>query len=271
MWNAEELLDATAGALRGLESRLSLEQAVYGMDAKDEVELHAEVAAGFLAAGFGVHREQPYPGEWRRKKGRRRELPEGPERLRCDLVLAAADGAVEIADPLKAARGAEEARAAAAGTLFEGRVGEEVSAPSTGIDPSAAYWLELKVVGQHSYRAGVPGPNRTYTSELLRGPTRDLTKLCNDREIVNGGVMVLHFGADERIASHDLARLMERCLDRELPIRSPSRRVVPIADRIGNAVATVLLIELSNQGREPSATDARVHRSRAGYPMSARR
>lgn len=218
-----------------------------GVDALDECDLHPILAAAFAAAGMGVLREQRYPAEWKGKRGRRRPLPDDPDRLRCDLVLTPRRGQVLI-DSLQAARQAEVERARAVGTLFEplAESGAGVEAPvPSGVESSDAYWLEVKAVGQYCFTSGVPGPNSTYGSQLVRGVTTDIRKLRDDPGIFHAGVLLVLFAADDFVVQHDLLRLTHRCLDRELPIRSPIHVTVPISDRIGNNRCALWLAEVA--------------------------
>jgi hypothetical protein len=231
MWNTDVLVEAAAAALRRESDRLRDETAVRGLDASLELPLHALLEAGFRDAGFGVYRERPFPGV----EGAR---PKFSERERCDLVLTP-DPAVTLLDPVEQLR----ERDAAARTLFADSAPAVAASP--GIDPGEAYWLEVKCIGQFCYSAGVPGPNRTYSSELLSGPSKDLIKLEWDAAVRYGGAMVVLFTDTEATARHDLAILMHKCLDRELPVSSPAIRTIPIPDLIGNTACTVCLVPLS--------------------------
>lgn len=252
MWDGQEIIAAAAGALREREAALREEQAFAGLDALEEVALHPLLARGFETAGWGVVRERGYPGRWRGRHGRRRALPEDPERDRCDLVLLPRAGQ-RLADPLRAARAEEADLAAREGTLF---ARAELAAPEGdggAVAPGDAYWLEVKVVGQHAYVAGVPGPNGAYASQLLRGPVGDLRKLAGDGEIVRGGALLVLFAADEATARHDLGVLGHRCLDRGVAMRSPLVEGFAIADRVGNGWCAVWLAERAVTGGEVEA------------------
>jgi len=247
MWDGQEIIATAAGALRGREAALREEQAFAGLDALEEVSLHPVLARGFEVAGWGVVREQGYPGRWRGRRGRRRVLPEDPERDRCDLVLLPRAGQ-RLADPLRTARAVEADRAAREGTLFAGTDLAQPGGDGGAVAPADAYWLEVKVVGQHAYVAGVPGPNGAYASQLLRGPVGDLKKLAGDGEIVRGGVLVVLFAADEATARHDLGVLGHRCLDRGVAMRSPLVEGFAIVDRVGNGWCALWLAERAVTG-----------------------
>lgn len=231
MWRHEDIADAAAAALERRSAALREEQSPRGLDALAEVDLHPLLAAGLAQAGFGVHPEQPYPGEVERRARR-------AQRERCDLVLTPAPE-IALLDPVAELRQID----AAAGTLFE-PIAESMVPSDRGAHPADAFWLEIKVVGQFTFTSGIPGPNRAYASELVGGPVEDLVKLEWDRAVRHGGSLVVLFTADESTARHDLGLLLHRCLDRELPVQSPAMRTFAIPDLIGNAACTVCLIPM---------------------------
>ncbi len=203
------IADAAAAALAAESSRLDAEQAVRGIDALDELALHPVLARGFAGAGFGVSCEVRYPAA----RGRRNRS----QGDRCDLVLTP-DGR-ELAAP------------DCEPTLFD--------AP----DPVAlhdAFWLEVKVVGQH----GEGGPNSGYSPELIAAVAGDAAKLARDPGIRHAGVLVVLFAADAPVAEHDLGAALGRAVGAGLPLGPPCRRLVPINDRLGNTVAATSLFPL---------------------------
>jgi hypothetical protein len=233
MWRCEDLAEAAAGALKARAAELDLEQSVRGIDALTEVELHPLLRAGLESAGFAALAEQPYPGEPALR-------PQHRDRERCDLVLLPAGSeSRSLADPVLQIH--EQDRAAQ--TLFASLA----PAPPPGVDPSDAFWLEVKAVGQFSFCNGIPGPNATYASELVRGPALDAAKLSRDRMIEHSGILLIHFTDDERTAAHDLGVMVHRCLDRDLSICEPVSIRFPITDRIGNRVCSVSLIRVRPQ------------------------
>ena len=187
------------------------EQAVYGLDCLDEVTLHRNIEQGFHGAGFGVYREQRYPGD-----RRRRSLSEGE---RCDFVLTP-DGR-----PLMK----EEAK----GTLFDS---------PDALELSEAFWLEVKIVSQFT----VDGPNRNYTSQLLATVRQDIAKLSKDSGILRAGLLLVMFVRDQRVADHDLRIWQDRCLERGLPIGAPAIRSFAITDRHGNALCAIAVYPVSH-------------------------
>ncbi|MFA6044298.1 MAG: hypothetical protein WC718_04890 [Phycisphaerales bacterium] len=230
IWSASDVLAGAGAGLSREAAALEREQAVRGLDALSEVQLHPLLAAGLRDAGLGVLREQPYPG-----------IVKGPlkrsERSRCDLVLLPRAG-LKLRDPVDELVAAD----ATAGTLFAGL--HEPPPPDT-LSSRDAYWLEVKSVGQHTYTGGVPGPNSSYSGEITRAYADDLAKLAQEAHIVRGGLMVILFTADAATASHDLGIALARAMDKGLPLRSPDTTQFEIADRIGNRWCTVSLIEVS--------------------------
>src|SRR5690554_1384956 len=76
-WDFSEVADDLGRVIEGAEAELRLEQAVYGLDARDERALQA-LLADRLAERYDVAREVHYPSSVGRKL---------THRQRCDLVL----------------------------------------------------------------------------------------------------------------------------------------------------------------------------------------
>ena len=178
----------------------SLEQAVYGLDANDELGLHPLVHEALRACGWGVWPEQRYPSDWHKTRQ--------SEGKRCDVVLTR-DG-IPLRDPR------------VKGTLFDLIEAE---------DPDHAYWLEIKTVAQYE----ISGPFARYSAELLSPVTEDVKKLWTDGVIRYAGLLLVLFTESSSIAEHDLGAWHQRCLARGYPVAPPSVRGFAITDRIGNA------------------------------------
>lgn len=235
MWSYEAVAQIAADALAGRARQLDAEQAVRGLDSLTELGFHPILSDAFGHAGFGVHQEQPYPTPPRR-------LPRHSERERCDLALTHHPGT--IADAVTR----EREHAALEGTLFA----HAAPAEPPGIPPTDALWLEVKVIAQHGLSAGVLAPNKTYASELLRGPIADAAKLSRDPLILHAAVLVVLFTADALTADHDLGILAHRMLDRDLPIATPIRIRLPVPDLLGNAACTLALVPVRGEGLSPA-------------------
>jgi hypothetical protein len=240
MWIADEIAESAAHALSQRESALRAEQAVYGLDALGEVELHPILAHGFRSRGLGVLRECPFPGAG--------GTPKQSHRERCDLVLLP-PGQTTLLDPVALAR----ERRTLAGTLFEHSASTPGPAPDqpTGALPGDAYWLEVKCVAQNSFVQGIPAPNPAFGGQLTASLAADLRKLSREIErgrehgdgIARAGVLLVLLTRDEPTARHDLAEALHRCLDRGISPRSATTHGFAILDRIGNAWCAATLVE----------------------------
>ncbi len=200
------MVDAVAAGFTRAAASRDLEQAVLGIDACDELELHPLIASALRDHGLGVWREQRYP-----RDRRKRRISEGD---RCDFVLT------PDARPLEE----ESARA----TLFD--------------DPHAvalddAFWLEVKVVHQFTEA----GPNASYSSQLLSTVRQDVTKLSRDNDILHAGLLIAMFVASPEVAENDLRIWQDRCLAKSLPIAAPYQRYVRITNRVGNGCCCLAL------------------------------
>lgn len=228
MWNADELLTDIRDGLRDHAAALDREQAVHGLDALSELELHPLIERALARHGSVVLREHPYPGEVHRRAKR-------TERERCDLVVLP-PGAHRLLDPVRELL----ARDAALGTLF---AAVEPPPDPDAVAPDAAVWIEIKCVGQYAHCLGVPGQNRTYASELIGGVASDLRKLAAEPMITAGALVLVLFTADEAVAEHDLTTAIHRAIDRGVGVRSIRRESFAITERIGNLVCSIAWLE----------------------------
>ncbi len=239
---AGAIADALAGALAAAEMRLIDEQAPLGLDALDEVALHpiiAEGLSGSAGSGWGVHREALYPGDHDEA-----DLAADSDRQRCDIVLTDRPG-LALLDPVHADRRVR----AATDTLFaELAPAMEADSAANAVRPEDAFWVEIKSVAQIAYRDGVPGPNRSYASEMVNGPAADVCKLIGDGIITRAAAALVLFTEDDAIAAHDAHQTAHALLDMGLPVGIPEIRSVPIADRAGNASATIAVFPIRGLG-----------------------
>jgi hypothetical protein len=213
------------------------EQAVHGLDALSEVELHPLLAGAFGAAGFGVKREWPYPGVVEKR-------PKYSARNRCDVVLMGAGQ--ELLDPVAELLETDKA----AGTLFESVATTDVAGATKTLAGAQcqvcqacdAFWMEVKVVGQYTYTLGVPGPNRAYGSELTGSLRVDLAKIGADSALRWAGLLLVLFTDEKETADHDLMVALHRSLDQGLSFSAPLVEAFEIPDRIGNRVCSVAMV-----------------------------
>ena len=209
-WNITDIVETVAAGLQRQARADDAEQAVYSIDALDELGLHPLIQQALRQAGYGVWPEQRYPSQ-RAASGRKRKS----EGKRCDLVLTH-EHPQSLVDP--------DAEA----TLF----GDPEALPL-----EAAYWLELKTVSQFT----TEGPFPRYSAELLSPVSQDIRKLAQDRLIFHAGLMLILFTADDMVAKHDLRAWEDRCLKRGYPVVSPVVRSFKLVDRLGNGLCSVAL------------------------------
>lgn len=204
IWSCADIADAVVHGLKARAAADDLGQVVYGFDHLDELGLHPLLHEALRAQGLGVIPEQRYPDD--------RGKPRRSEGRRCDVVLT--QGGMPLRDP--------DVR----GTLFDAQ---------PAIDPEHAYWLEVKTVAQYE----TSGPFHRYSSELLSTVTQDVKKIWSDSVIRHGGLLVVLFTQNQRIAEHDLLTWHERCMDKGFPVNPPALRGFTITERIGNAWCSV--------------------------------
>ncbi|MBY0308480.1 MAG: hypothetical protein K2Q09_07035 [Phycisphaerales bacterium] len=238
MFDPRAIVEAVCKGLAAAERARAVEQSPFGIESFSEVRLQSVVADALRAEGYGALREQPYPGEWVQKKGRRRALPDESERNRCDVVVTPRAG-LRLADRLAEAKKHEGVKKKMSGTLFESRaLAEAPFHDDTAAGVDEVFWLEIKTAGQFTYVDGVPGPFG-YASTFLRGISTDLRKLRDDPDIVHAGAMMVLFCAGEHVARHDIGLIASRCADKGLLATLPAIGGVPIPDRIGNTWCSV--------------------------------
>lgn len=206
-WDVVDIVETVTEGLRNEAAARDREQAVYSIDALDELGLHPLIHQPLQAAGYGIWPEQRYPAD----RSRRRRKSDAK---RCDLVLSPDD--LPLVDPE-----AEQ-------TLF---------APPESVPLEGAFWLEIKTVAQFT----TEGPFPHYSKELLQPVTRDIRKLAQDPFIRHAGLLLVLFTADEATADHDLGAWEQRAIAKGYPVGPPIIRRFPLTDRLGNATATVAL------------------------------
>ncbi|MFG0245471.1 MAG: hypothetical protein ACF8MF_05390 [Phycisphaerales bacterium JB052] len=231
MWSPHDILDPIRVHLERENESLRAQQAVRGLDSLREIDLHPLISQAFSDAPTHSLREVYYPNF-------ETELPKGPQRDRCDLVLLEA-GKNEIYDPVDAHKKLQSA----SGTLFE-PVASLPDIEAHECEPTDAFWVEIKIIAQNRYIEGVPVPNAKYAHELLSGPRTDVIKLAAEPFIRHAGVLVVIFTEHEEAGIHDLSMAMREMIDQDLPVGMPEYTSLPIVDHAGNAWCTLGLIPL---------------------------
>jgi len=205
-WDAVEIVEAITRHLRARAAAADLEQAVYSIDALDELQLHPLIQTALREAGFGVWPEQRYSAD-----GRRRRKSEGK---RCDVVLTPDD--LPLLEP------------DAETTLF---------ADPRAVPLESAFWMEIKTVAQFTTEGAFVG----YSSELLQPVTHDIKKMAKDGMLFHCGLLLVLFTAEKQVAEHDLAAWERRAIERGYGVAPPTARHFAINDRLGNACCSVAL------------------------------
>lgn len=197
------LADDLAAALRSAEADLRLEQAVYGLDAKDERGLQA-VLAERLASQYEVAREVHYPST----RGRRLS-----HRQRCDLVLS------EKGRPLWL-----DSRPP---TLFD---------PPSLCPPQEAMWLEVKVAFQ--FREGNVH-HSGYGPQWRQAIVDDLRKMEAEPLIRHAGLVLVVFNESAAILQKDLEKFEDVLALKEVLAGFRQVRTIEITERIGHRLCSV--------------------------------
>jgi hypothetical protein len=204
-WDFVELIDRLHRLFVSAENELRLEQAVYGLDVRDERELQSLMAQR-LAGYYEVAREVHYPSTVGRKLSHRQ---------RCDMVLT----------PLGRALGLDSAPP----TLFD---------PANLAAPEEALWLEVKIAYQ--FREGGIR-HGGYGRQWRNAVVDDLRKMEAEPRILEAGLLLVVFNESAEVLEKDL-ELFENVLARKEVLAGFRQvRSVQILDRIGHRLCSVAL------------------------------
>ena len=197
------LADQIGGVLERAEADLRLEQAVYGIDTKDEKAIQALLADG-LKSHYDVAREVHYPSTVGKKL---------THRPRCDLVLT------ERGRPLKLD--------SAAPSLFD---------PANQAPPGEALWLEVKC----AYQFRAPDQRHLgYGPQWRSAVVEDLRKMEAEAGIREAGLVLIVFNESREILEKDLELFEDVLARKEVLAGFRQVRSVGILDRMGHRVCTV--------------------------------
>ena len=204
-WDFSTLADQLGHIIDKAEADLRLEQAVYGLDAKDEMAIQSLLADN-LADHYKVSREVHYPSSQGYKL---------THRQRCDLVLTPKGRPLRLdSAPL---------------TLFD--------APSQS-EPSEALWLEVKVAYQ--FREGGER-HGGYGPQFRQAIVADLRKMEAEPLIRQAGLVLAVFNESEQVLAKDLELFEDVLVRKEVLAGFRHVRSTAILDRIGHRVCTVAL------------------------------
>jgi hypothetical protein len=209
-WDFPNIADHLQEVLRAAEDELRLEQAVYGLDARDERQLQALLAER-LTAYYDVAREVHYPSS----KGRKLS-----HRMRCDVVLT------PRGRPLRPDLEPDV-------TLFD--LPAAGVAPLQYCEPGDALWLEVKVAYQ--FREGNIR-HGGYGAQWRQKVVADLQKMEAEPLIREAGLVLIVFNESRDILDKDLELFEDVLALKEVLAGFRQVRSVPILDRIGHALCT---------------------------------
>jgi len=205
LWDFSTLADRVGHAFETAEADLRLEQAVYGLDAREELQIHALLAEG-LAKHYEVARETHYPSSRGNKL---------THRQRCDIVLTPRGRPLKL-DSVEA-------------SLFD--------APNL-CEPAEALWLEVKVAYQFR-QLGVR--HSGYGNQWRCAVVNDLKKMEAEPLIREAGLLLVVFNESNEVLEKDLDLFEGVLAEKEVLAGFRHVRSVPILDRMGHRLCTVAL------------------------------
>jgi hypothetical protein len=209
-WSFSTVADHLCEVLNAAESELRDEQAVYGLDVKDERDIQS-LLAGRLKTRYEVAREIHYPSTQGRKLS---------HRLRCDLVLSPKDHPLEPS------------------VLPEQSLFTLSSVPQCYCKASEALWLEVKVAYQ--FREGGVR-HGGYGAQWRQKVVADLQKMEAELLIREAGLVLIVFNESRDILDKDLELFEDVLAMKEVLAGFRQVRSFPILDRIGHGLCTVAM------------------------------
>jgi hypothetical protein len=204
-WDHSTVADHLVAVIAAAEQDLRLEQAVYGLDTRDEKQIQA-LLAGRLVDWYEVAREVHYPST----AGRRLT-----HRQRCDLVLTPKGRPLRLDNKQP--------------TLFD---------PPNQASADEGLWLEVKTAFQFK-EGGVR--HRSYGPQWRQAVVEDLRKMEVEPLIEQAGLLLVVFNESEEVLQKDLELFEDVLARKEVLAGFRQVRSVPITERIGHRLCTVAL------------------------------
>lgn len=204
-YDLSTVADHLGEALKHAERELQLEQAVYGLDARDELALQNLLATD-LQKHYEVAREVHYPSSAGAKR---------THRMRCDIVLTPKNCPLKL-DFVPA-------------TLFDNK---------QECPPSEALWLEVKAAYQ--FREGGIR-HGGYGAQWRSAVVEDLRKMEAEPLIHEAALVLIVFNESPEILDKDLDLFETVLAQKEVLAGFRQVRSVPILERIGHRLCTVAL------------------------------
>jgi len=205
IWDLSTVADHIGQVITATEADLRLEQAVYGLDTRDEKQFQSMLADG-LKQWYGIAREVHYPSTAGRKL---------THRQRCDLVLTP--------------QGRELKLDSAPPTLFD---------PSDACLPQEALWIEVKIAYQ--FREGGT-PHGGYGPQWRLAVIDDLRKMESEPLIREAALLLIVFNESTGILEKDLDLFENVLIQKEVLAGFRQVRSVGILERIGHRLCTAAL------------------------------
>jgi hypothetical protein len=205
IWDCSTVADRIGQVIATAEADLRLEQAVYGLDTRDEKQLQSLLADG-LKNWYGIAREVHYPSTVGRKL---------THRPRCDLVLCP--------------NGRELKLDSAPATLFD---------PPDQCGPDESLWIEVKIAYQ--FREGGER-HGGYGPQWRQAVISDLKKMEAEPLIREAALLLIVFNESPDILLKDLDLFESVMIEKEVIAGFRHVRSVPILERIGHRLCTAAL------------------------------
>jgi hypothetical protein len=194
-WDFSTLADQLSQILTQAEAGLRLEQAVYGLDSKDERSIQVLLAEG-LSAWYEAVREVHYPSTSGRKLSHRQ---------RCDLAITPKGRPLRLDSTPP--------------TLFD---------PKDLCEPGDALWLEMKCAYQ--FREGGIR-HGGYGAQWRSAVVEDLRKMEAEAPIREAGLVLIVFNESQEILEKDLELFENVLMEKEVLAGFRQVRSVPIWER----------------------------------------
>ncbi|HEV8293452.1 MAG TPA: hypothetical protein VGP94_16055 [Tepidisphaeraceae bacterium] len=204
-YDLSTVTDRLGEAITLAERELQFEQAVYGLDARDELALQ-NLLASHLRRHYEVAREVHYPSSAGAKR---------THRMRCDLVLSPKGCPLKL-DFVPA-------------TLFDNK---------QACPPSDALWLEVKAAYQ--FREGGIR-HGGYGAQWRSAVVEDLRKIEAEALIREAALVLIVFNESPEILDKDLDLFETVLAQKEVLAGFRHVRSIPILERIGHQLCTVAL------------------------------
>jgi hypothetical protein len=201
-YDLSTVADHIGQVLSTTEADLRLEQAVYGLDTRDEKQLQSMLSDG-LKQWYGIAREVHYPSSVGNKL---------THRQRCDLVLCP--------------HGRELRLDSSPPSLFD---------PPDLCEPEKALWIEVKIAYQFREGGAYHGG---YGPQWRQAVVSDLRKMENEQRITEAALLLIVFNESAEILEKDLDLFEGVLVQKEVLAGFRQVRSVPILDRIGHRLCT---------------------------------